>query len=309
MIAIKKFFFPIVSIIVLTIIFVFGAHYLSVKSENALAEKSDTPQRTMLVGLKNQNMYGTNKKNIQLQHQYLNKMKKKHINSYLLAVENNSVSLQTANGLAKQDVNWTGDTQFRVSSLQKLLTLDLLLELVKSDKVSLTNTVGELITPLNKTSISNVTISSLISKKSDIYMLKKHIVNKDYYDLMAEFKTSPNSFKRSKSGVNINYLLLAMIVETVGDKDYITLAQNNILLKNGLDQSTFVSSREINSQLAIPYNRNKNSVNYNSPVAHGDFIFGIDDLCMSATNMYELLDKSVGMFADSNWITRQISCR
>ncbi|AVK62714.1 hypothetical protein C5Z26_00525 [Lactobacillus sp. CBA3606] len=250
-------------------------------------------------GLKNSNMYGASKDYVSFQNKYLALMKRKRVNSYIMAVNKGAVRVQTANGVAKKGVNWSGKTQFRVASLQKLLTIDLVLQLNNSNKLALTDTIGKLIPELKNSKISDVSVNSLLTNNKNIYASKKIVINKDYYDLLAQFKLKKNLFEQGTDSLNINYLLLAMIIQRVSGERYIDFAQKQVLLKNGMNQTSFVSTDEINAQLAIPYHRDGSSVDYNNPYDNSDFVFGLDDLCMSTTNMYVLLDKSVDKYADS----------
>lgn len=286
------------SILLATIVFCYSVVAIDKKRGELQVEKSTSSKSVVMrTTLRNANLYGTTSKYTSDETDFLKSAKKKRINAYLLMAKNGRVVLQTGNGRAKANASWSGYSQFRVADFQKLLTIDLVLQLIRNDKVKLKDTLATLIPQLENTNLKNVTVKDLLTDNKKIYVKSKDIQDKGYYDLLVTFKKNITTSVSDSENINCNFVLLAMIVQSMSKEDYTEYAQNSLLTNSGISHASFVSDGEINKQLAIPYHRSDNAVDYSKPYPTGNYLFGINDLCMSASDMYMLIDNSITKFA------------
>lgn len=182
----------------------------------------------------------------------------------VLVAQNNEILLEKAYGLAKRspDIPNRVDTKFNLGSMNKMFTAVAILQLMEQGKLSLDNTIIELLPDYpNREVAKQVTIHHLLTHTSGLgdVFTEKFAENPNQYrsnaDYLPLFVNEPLQFKPGDqfSYSNAGFVVLGLIIERVSGQPYDDYIQKHILEPSGMINTGAFAIDANTPNLAIGY--------------------------------------------------------
>ena len=156
------------------------------------------------------------------------------------------------------------DTKFNIGSIGKAFTRAAVMDLVKSNRLALTDTVSRHLPGIKIPSADRITIEELLEMTSglgDIFGKRYEETPKDQIrelsDYLRLFEGEPLRFEPGKGRAysNAGYVVLGLIIEKVSGKPYWAFVQENVLAPAGMKDTVALGQDEVVVNRAIGYTK------------------------------------------------------
>lgn len=174
-----------------------------------------------------------------------------------LLIKNGSVVLASSYGYSDFSTGKFNriDSEYYLTSIQKVITATLIMKLVEDKKIALDDTIDKYFHEEIQHK-SEITIDDLLSMTSGLSLEKTAVdfANSDaYFDYVCSHLEYGKPAKWKYGGVN--YTLLTMIIERVTSKSYEDVVSEDILAKSSFPHTKFSTSRDSNPLLSHGYSK------------------------------------------------------
>lgn len=247
--------------------------------------------------------YNTNGQTNELQSFFDTYTQENHFNGNVLIVQNDTVLFSKSYGMANQEFKISNDrqTKFRVASITKLFTSSLIYKLIDERKLTLDNTIYDVLPEYEGEGSQKVNIHQLLTSTSGIQGLESN------GDIVYEKKyTSDEVFQKYASGKldtipgtkfsynNADYIILGKVLEKIHQKPFETILKDEILDPLELE-NTGVLNYKVIDKLATSYFWNEESNQFERDIPYygenygpsGNMYSNLDDLNKFANTLYE----------------------
>ncbi len=156
------------------------------------------------------------------------------------------------------------DTKFNIGSIGKAFTRAAVMDLVKSNRLALSDTVSKHLPGIKIPSADRITIEELLEMTSglgDIFGKRYEETPREQIrelsDYLRLFESEPLRFEPGKGRAysNAGYVVLGLIIEKVSGKPYWTFVQENIFAPAGMKDTVALGQDEIVVNRAIGYTK------------------------------------------------------
>lgn len=225
-----------------------------------------------------------------------------HFNGNVLITQNDRILFSKSYGMANREFNIPNqrETLFRVASITKLFTSALIYQLVEQEKLSLDQTIFDILPDYSGAGAKKVNIHQLLtatsglenleSKGDEVYE-KKYSSDEVYRKYASgQLDTLPGTRFRYN---NADYIILGKILENVHQKPYEAILRERILEPLGL-KNTGVLNYKVVENLATAYWWNTEKKQYERDIPYygenygpsGNMYSTLDDLNAFSTALY-----------------------
>ena len=215
----------------------------------------------------------------------------------VLAAEDGEALYESAFGMANRELGVpnTGDTRFRIASISKPFTTVLVLQTVEEGKLSLDDTLAELLPGYSGEGADRITVEQLLTHTSGLVgenavenledIERHHWTKEELLELVAGYPLASRPGKRYRYA-NFGYLLLAAILEEVSGHSYAELLQDGICEPAGLTSTGVDVTAELVDSRAAGYHYYSETGVVNAPFIEMSFVYGYGQLLSTAHDLF-----------------------
>ncbi len=215
----------------------------------------------------------------------------------VLAAEGGEVLYESAFGMANRELGVpnTTDTRFRIASISKPFTTVLVLQMVEDGKLSLDDTLAELLPGYSGEGADRITVEQLLthtaglvgeSSVEDLDDIERHRWTKEeLLKLVAGYPLASRPGQRYRYA-NFGYLLLAAILEEVSGKTYAELLEERICGPAGLTSTRVDVTAELVDRRAAGYHYYSDTGVVNAPFIEMSFVYGYGHLLSTVRDLF-----------------------
>ena len=215
----------------------------------------------------------------------------------VLAAENGEALYERGFGMANRELGVpnTGDTRFRIASISKPFTTVLVLQTVEEGKLSLDDTLAELLPGYSGEGADRITVEQLLTHTSGLVgenavenlddLERRHWTKEELLALAASYPLASRPGKRYRYA-NFGYLLLAAILEEVSGHSYAELLQDGICEPAGLTSTGVDVTAELVDSRAAGYHYYSETGVVNAPFIEMSFVYGYGQLLSTAHDLF-----------------------
>jgi CubicO group peptidase (beta-lactamase class C family) len=215
----------------------------------------------------------------------------------VLAAEGGEVLYESAFGMANRELGVpnTADTRFRIASISKPFTTVLVLQMVEDGKLSLDDTLAELLPGYSGEGADRITVEQLLTHTSGLVgenavenledIERHHWTKEELLELVTGYPLASRPGKRYRYA-NFGYLLLAAILEEVSGHSYAELLQDGICEPAGLTSTGVDVTAELVDSRAAGYHYYSETGVVNAPFIEMSFVYGYGQLLSTAHDLF-----------------------
>lgn len=169
----------------------------------------------------------------------------KNYNGSVLIAEDDNILLRESYGVNHENKSNHNETLYEIASMGKMFTATSIMQLVEKNKLSLDQTIGELLKYYPNKEAKNITIQQLLSHTSGLgdffspeFDKKKETI-KSLKDYLPFFVNDPLEFKSGEQMrySNAGFIVLGLIIEEVTNLDYKTYVKKHIFNKLNMNST------------------------------------------------------------------------
>lgn len=217
-----------------------------------------------------------------------------HFQGTILLARGDSIIHHAAYGMfdIENEVPNRIDTRFLIGSLTKSFVAVAVMKLVEENKINLEESINSYLPGLKKELSKGLTIHHLLKQQSGLEASFDNLTNYEIMDitpgeLLAIINQSKRSFEPGTKYqyTNINYTLLAMVIETVSGMSYQQYLQNIIFDKAGMFNTGMERLTNIPANRAIGYRKINGTIRrVHNVVAYA---YGAGDIYATAFDLFK----------------------
>ena len=215
----------------------------------------------------------------------------------VLAAECGEVLYESAFGMANRELGVpnTADTRFRIASISKPFTTVLVLQMVEEGKLSLDDTLEELLPGYSGEGADRITVEHLLTHTAGLVgensvkdlddIERHHWTEEELLELVASYALASRPGARYRYA-NFGYFLLAAILDEVSGRTYAELLEEKICEPAGLTSTRADVTTELVDGRAAGYHYYSETGIVNGPFIEMSFVYGYGHLLSTVRDLF-----------------------